>query len=248
MAGAFVWHELMTTDTAAATAFYANVVGWTPQDSGMPGYTLMLADGIHAAGLMPQPPEAAGTPPGWVGYVEVANVDASAAQAATLGGTILAPGQDIPNVGRFAVIADPQGAVLCLFRGTTDAMPPAMAPGRFGWNELLAGDVATVWPFYATMFGWTKADAIDMGPMGTYQLFASGGTSIGGMMNRPPQMPAAAWRYYIAVPDIDAAKTRATASGGQVINGPMEVPGGAWVINAIDPQGAHFALVGARAT
>ena len=65
-------------------------------------------------------------------------------------------------------------------------MPPAMAPGRFGWNELLAGDVPTVWPFYATMFGWTKADAIDMGPMGTYQLFASGGTSIGGMMNRPP--------------------------------------------------------------
>ncbi len=208
----------------------------------------MLAEGIHAAGLMAQPPEAAGTPPAWVGSVEVADVDASAAQAAALGGTIHVPGQDIPNIGRFAAIADPQGAVLCLFRGTTDAMPPVAAPGHIGWNELMAGDVPTVWPFYAALFRWTKAEAIDMGPMGTYQLFAAGGTTIGGMMNRPPEMPVAAWQYYIAVPDIDAAMTRATASGGQVINGPMEVPGGAWVINAIDPQGAHFSLVGARAT
>ncbi len=247
MAGAFVWHELMTTDPVAATAFYSNVIGWTPQDSGMPGCTLMLADGTHAAGLMAQPPQAAGSPPGWVGYVEVADVDASAAQAKTLGGTIHMPGQDIPNVGRFAVIADPQGAVLCLFRGTADTPPPVMSPGRVGWNELMAGDVPTVFPFYAAMFGWTKADAIDMGPMGTYQLFATGGTTIGGMMNRPAQMPVAAWQYYIAVADIDAATARATAKGGQVLMGPMQVPGGAWVINAVDPQGAHSSLVGARA-
>ena len=246
MAGAFVWHELMTTDPVAATAFYTAVVGWTAQDAGMPGYTLMLADGTMAAGLMAQPPEAAGAPPAWIGYVEVADVDASAAQAASLGGTVHAPAQDIPNIGRFAVIADPQGAVLCLFRGTTDAMPPVMAPGRVSWNELMAGDMPTVWPFYAAMFGWTKAQAIDMGPMGTYQLFANAGTDIGGMMTRPPEMPVAAWQYYIAVPDIDAAVARVTAGGGQIINGPMAVPGGAWVINGIDPQGAHFALVGAK--
>ena len=213
----------------------------------MPGYTLMLAEGTMAAGLMAQPQEAAGTPPGWVGYVAVADVDASAAQAASLGGTIYVPGQDIPNIGRFAVIADPQGAMLCLFRGTSDALPPSMAPGRIGWNELMAADMPAIWPFYAAMFGWTRAEAIDMGPMGTYQIFAAGSTNIGGMMTKPPSAPSPRWLYYIAVSDIDAAMARATAAGGTMRMAPMEVPGGAWVIQATDPQGATFALVGQRA-
>lgn len=247
MAGRFVWHELMTTDPAAATAFYTSVIGWTAIASGMPGYTLLLAEGTHVAGLMAQPPEAADAPPSWIGYVEVDNVDASAAQATTLGGRIHMPGQDLPNIGRFAVIADPQGAVLCLFRGLSAAPPPVMTPGRVGWNELMAGDVPTVWPFYAAMFGWTKAEAIDMGPIGTYQLFATCGTTIGGMMTRPPETPVARWQYYIAVANIDAAAARVAASGGRVVMGPMQVPGGSWVINGIDPQGAMFALLGARA-
>ncbi len=251
MAGAFVWHELMTTDTAAATAFYTSVVGWRARDSGMPGmdYTLMMAGEAHAAGLMRQPAEAAamGAPPGWIGHVEVDDVDASAAQAASLGGTVHAPGRDIPGVGRFAVIADPQGAVLCLFRGTSAAGVPPMEPGRVSWNELMASDMPAVWPFYETMFGWTKAEALDMGPMGTYQLYATGGTTIGGMMTRPPAVPVSFWLYYIAVPHIDAAIVRVTECGGMVLNGPMEVPGGAWVVQGKDPQGAMFALVGARA-
>jgi hypothetical protein len=250
MAGHFAWHELMTTDAPAATSFYTTVVGWTPRDSGMPGvaYTLLLAGDTMVAGLMAQPPEAAGSPPGWLGYVAVDSVDTSAQQATALGGTIHMPPHDIPGVGRFAVIADPQGAVICLFTPEGEQPPsaPPMSPGSVGWNELMATDMPTVWPFYAAMFGWTKAEAMDLGPMGTYQLFAHQGTTIGGMITRPPQMPASAWLYYFVVPDIDEAVARVAAQGGQVVNGPMEVPGGAWVINGIDPQGAFFSLVGMR--
>ena len=80
------------------------------------------------------------------------------------------------------------------------------------------------------------------------RLFAAGGLPIGGMMTKTSDMPAPAWVYYFAVDDIDAATARVTEKGGQVINGPMEVPGGAWVINAFDPQHALFALVGMKKT
>jgi hypothetical protein len=250
MIGDFVWHELITTDAAAATAFYTGVVGWAARDSGMPGvsYTLLFAGDAMAAGLMAQPPEAAGTPPGWMGYVEVADVDASAAQAEALGGSVCMAPHDIPTVGRFAVIADPQGAAIALFRPDGDGPRPAsMSPGSVGWNELMAADMPAVWPFYAAMFGWTKGEALEMGPMGTYQLFAANGKVCGGMMTRPPEVPASFWAYYLTVPDIDAAVARATAGGGRILMGPMEVPGGAWVIQGQDPQGAMFALVGMRA-
>lgn len=254
MAGRFVWHELMTTDAAAAARFYADAVGWTAKDSGMPGmqYTLMHAGERQVAGLMAltDAAKAGGAQPGWTGYVAVADVDASAAQAASLGGRVLMPGMDIPGVGRFAVVADPQGAVIALFRGQGE-MPeaaPMMAPGTVGWNELLAADAAAAWPFYEAMFGWTKGDAMDMGPMGTYQLFATEGVVCGGMMTKPAEIPAVFWAYYFAVPDIDAALARATAGGGKVLNGPEEVPGGAWVVQALDPQGVFFALVGMRSS
>ena len=167
MAGAFVWYELATTDTPAAGAFYTAVVGWTAKDSGMPGvdYTLLLAEGAQVAGMMrlTDDMKAAGVPPCWTGYVAVDDVDAAAAQAKTLGGTVRMPPLDIPGVGRFAVIADPQGATIALFRG--DAAPPAqnrMAPGRIAWNELMATDLPAVWSFYTAKFGWIKGDAIDM--------------------------------------------------------------------------------------
>ena len=251
MAGQFAWHELMTPDAAAAGAFYADVVGWEAQDSGMPGmaYTLLRTGGVSVAGLMALTAEAkaAGAIPGWTGYVAVDDVDATAAQATALGGTVHMPPMDIPGVGRFAVIADPQGAVLAIIRFSGDQpAPPPMAPGSVGWNELMATDMQAVWPFYAALFGWTLGTAMDMGAMGTYQLFAVDGAERGGMMTRPPGTPGPYWAYYFSVPDIDAATARATARGATVLMGPMEVPGGAWVINAIDPQGVMFALVGMR--
>lgn len=251
MAGNFVWHELMTTDPAAARDFYSAVVGWTARDSGMPGmdYTLLLAGEAQVAGLMRQPAEAAamGVPPGWIGYVGVDDVDAAAAKAVSIGGTVHAPPRDIPGVGRFAVLADPQGAVLCVFHGMGEGDVAPMTPGHVGWNELMASDMPAVLPFYEAMFGWGRGAPMDMGPMGIYQLFTHGGRDIGGMMTRPPEVPVPFWLYYFNVPDIDVAQARIGAAGGTVVNGPIEVPGGAWVIQAMDPQGAMFAVVGMRA-
>jgi predicted enzyme related to lactoylglutathione lyase len=248
--GKFVWYELMTTDPAAAAAFYAEVVGWRTVDSGMPGmtYTLLMMGETHMAGLMDMPPDAgANMPPNWLGYVGVDDVDATAAEAERLGGRVHAQPRDIAGVGRFAVIADPQGAVLALFRSERDpdAVPEQMAPGGIGWHELLASDWAPMFDFYAALFGWRKHDALDMGPMGSYQLYGFD-QAIGGMFTKPPSIPFPFWLYYFNVPDIDAAMGRVTAAGGTVLMGPMAVPGGAFILQAQDPQGAVFALVGMR--
>lgn len=262
--GRFVWYELMTTDAAAATAFYAHVVGWKTRDSGMPGlaYTLLSAGAAtgdagcaDVGGLMALPDEAlaAGARPAWTGYVAVDDVDATADRVWKAGGTIHRPPVDIPGVGRFAIVADPQGAVFALFRpnldgaegGTPPSLPPR-EPGRVGWHELAADDRDAAFAFYADLFGWQKLDGIDMGPLGIYQIFGRGGEAMGGMMTRCGEMPAPCWTYYFIVGDIDAAARRVTEGGGMVINGPMEVPGGAWIIQCLDPQKALFALVGTR--
>ena len=226
MQGNFVWYELMTTDTKAAQAFYADVVGWKAQDAGMPGmdYTLFYAGSDMAAGLMEQPEDARkmGAPPSWLGYVGVDDVDAATAKAKGLGATVYVEPRDIPNVGRFSVIADPQMAVIPLFTpsGPRQDPPQPGTPGRTGWHELWAADWEKDFAFYAEMFGWQKADAVDMGPMGTYQLFGKGGPAIGGMFNKPPEVPACFWLYYFNVPDIDAAGERVKSAGGEVVNGP----------------------------
>ena len=246
----FVWYELMTTDPAAARAFYTQVVGWQASDSGMPGmdYTLLSAGPHQVGGLMALPPEAraAGVPPNWSGYLAVDDVDAKAAAVLQAGGQLLRPAADIPGVGRFAVVADPAGAAFCLYKDNNPAAAPPPAagtPGTVGWHELMAGALAPAWDFYSALFGWDKAEAIDMGPMGIYQLFGAGDAPIGGMMTKPAEMPSSAWLYYFNVDAIDAAAGRVRAAGGRVVNGPMEVPGGSWVLQAADPQGAMFALV-----
>lgn len=251
----YVWYELMTSSLADAEAFYARAIGWSIADSGMPGmkYSICAAGGSGVGGMMtlPDDAKARGVPPNWTGYVGVPDVDAMAVRVAAAGGSIHHPPADIPGVGRFAVVADPHGAVLCLFKGNMDQappQPPAGTPGLIGWHELYADDLDAAWAFYGTLFGWTKAEAIDMGPgMGMYQLFAAGGpTPIGGMMKRPPQVPIACWLYYVNVDAIDAAMARVAEGGGKVINGPMQVPGGSWIAQCVDPQGAMFAMVAAR--
>ncbi len=252
--GQHVWYELMTTDTKAAQAFYTQVVGWSAADSGMPGmdYTLLSAGSHQIAGLMELPAEACamGARPGWIGYVAVADVDAMAAQVQAAGGQVHKPAEDIPGVGRFAVVADPGGASFCLFRGLSAEAPPAAppgTPGTMGWHELHAEDGTREWGFYSALFGWAKDTTMDMGALGVYQLFRTGGAeAAGGIMTRMPGMPQSFWLYYVNVDAIDAAVARITGAGGQIINGPMEVPGGNWIVNAVDPQGAVFALVAPR--
>lgn len=244
--GKFVWHELMTTDTEGAEAFYRNVVGWSARGSGMPGadYTVFTADGIDAGGMMKLPPAA--PHPGWIGYVHTDDVDAAIARLIQAGGIIRRAAEDIPGIGRFAVVADPQGATFVLFRPSPEMTQPARPPGtmgRAGWHELHAAEWESAFAFYADQFGWTKDAAFDMGPMGTYQLFAAGDGPIGGMMTKTDAVPTPAWLFYFNVPDIDAASARVTTGGGHVLSGPMEVPGGAWIIQCRDPQGAMFALL-----
>lgn len=251
--GRFVWYELMTTDTAAAKAFYGEVVGWGAQDSGMPGmdYSLFTAGDAQVGGLMDLPKEARemGMPPMWMGYVAVDDVDAGARKAKRLGGSVHVEPQDIPGVGRFAIVADPQGASFALYKSGSpgqDQPVDAQAPGRIGWHELYAADWEADYPFYKDLFGWEKAEAIPMGEMGTYQIFSHGGNAIGGMMTKPPTVPVPFWLYYFNVTGIDAATRRVEGAGGTIVNGPMEVPGGDWIVQGMDPQGAMFALVGKR--
>lgn len=255
LASRFVWYELMSTDTGSAKAFYGSVVGWGTRDASQPhmAYTLFTVGDRPVSGLMDLPEKARqmGAPPSWIGYISVADVDAAAAKVTSLGGTVHVPPADIPEVGRFAVVSDPQKAVFTLFKplpmqGEEPETPAMGTPGHTGWHELYADDWEKALAFYGEMFGWQKADAIDMGEMGTYQLFAAGGEPIGGMFNRPRSVPATFWLFYFNVDDIDTAVTRVESGGGKVLNGPMEVPGGAWIIQCEDPQGAMFALVGAR--
>ena len=251
--GAFVWIELMTSDTKAAESFYRSVVGWGTQDAGMAdrSYTLLSVGGAMVGGLMAIPEEARamGARPGWMGYISVDDVDAYARRVTAAGGAVHRAPEDIPGVGRFAVVADPHGAGFILFRGSNEEGPQPAAPGtpgHTGWHELRAGDGASAFAFYSGLFGWTKAEAIDMGAMGVYQTFATGGAPVGGMMTKTAETPAPSWLYYFNVDAIDAAVARVKGAGGQLINGPMQVPGGSWIVQCLDPQGAMFALIAAK--
>ncbi|MBW9115884.1 VOC family protein [Rhizobium cauense] len=252
--GKFIWCELMTPDTAAAAKFYGSVVGWTTKEMPMEDlpspYTIFEANGLGVAGMMTFPAEleGQGIPPNWTGYVAVDDVDRSAKDFEANGGKIRRAPEDIPTVGRFAVVADPHGAVLCIMtplpmEGDTGWEPKMGEPGHIGWHELMAGNMEEAFAFYSKLFGWTKDHDFDMGEMGAYRIFAEHGTQIGGMMTKPADVPVCYWGYYFNVPAIDSAIERVNAGGGKVVFGPMEVPGGSWVINAIDPQGAYFCLV-----
>lgn len=245
----FVWYDLVTSDKAAAQAFYGKVIGWGTQDVSQPGmpYIIFTNGPAMAAGLMDMPSDMSGTPPFWMGYVHVDDVDAAAIKLTSLGGAVHNEPQDIPGVGRFAVVADPQGAGFILFKPIMPENPPPQpaqnAIGHVGWHELYATNWEKAFDFYNAMFGWTKDTAVDMGPAGTYQLFAAGGPAIGGMMNKMPDMSVPAWGFYFNVDGTDAAVARVKEAGGEVLNGPHQVPGGSWIAQCADPQGAMFAVV-----
>jgi hypothetical protein len=250
-AHAFIWYDLTTPDVKAAESFYSRVVGWRIADSGMPGmnYSILWAGDVMVGGIMAPSPEAAGIPPIWMGYIHSSDVDGDARRAASVGGRICHGPEDIPGVGRFAVMADPHGAMFSLFKPSSDEPPakaPANSPGQIGWRELHADDGQAAWEFYSGMFGWTKTEDMDMGPQGVYRLFATGGEAVGGMMTKMPETPQAMWLYYFNVDAIDAAIDRVKAAGGKVMLEPMEVPGGQWIVQGADPQGVMFALLAPR--
>lgn len=254
-AGSFIWYELMTDDEDAAIAFYRKVVGWNAAEYpnaeiGDFRYTILSGGDRGVAGLMGLTEEmkAHGARPGWLGVIGVDDVDATAARIAAIGGTVLKQPDDIPTVGRFALVADPGGAVFELLAPEPmESEPPPLdpaTPGKTGWHELYSGNgEKAAFDFYSGLFGWKTETEMDMGAMGKYRIFSKDGVQIGGMMDRPANMPVSAWAFYFNVEGIDAAIERIKAEGGQVLMGPHEVPGGSWVVQAVDPQGAHFALV-----
>lgn len=262
--GSFIWYELMTTDADAATAFYGRVVGWRiagkadPQAGPVDYRHIIRADGRSNGGVLSLTPEmcAAGARPCWVGYLHVADIDAAIAAIAADGGQVLMPRTTI-DVGSFAMVTDPQGVpfyVMAPIAAAGHEGEPSDAydrwtPQHVSWNELFTTDLDAAKRFYAKHFGFEFNSSMPMGPeFGDYCFIDHGGETIGAMMRKPPFVPVAGWNYYIRVADIDDARAAVEAGGGQVLNGPQEVPGGEWVINGLDPQGAAFSLVGLRRT
>ena len=242
--GRFVWHELMTTDTGAASDFYSRVVPWKAEDSGMPSYSLWMSGKTRAGGLMALP-EADGTPPHWIIYVGTPDVDATVAAAEKLGGKLLKPAADIPNVGRFAVLSDPQGAAFAVF--TPSGMPeegtaPSGGVGDFTWHELATTDPDAALNFYTELFGWARGAAHDMGDM-VYHIITHEGKDAGGAYKVRDNSTPPNWLSYVRVADAATAAAAVKSAGGRVLNGPMEVPGGSWIVQVLDPQGGAIALV-----
>jgi len=208
---------------------------------------MWTARGTPVGGLMALPEDARrmGTPSSWVMYVAVPDLDASVRQAVSLGGRVYVQPQDIPTMGRFAVLGDPQGATFALFSATSGipGHDGPSEPGEFSWHELATSDWQAAWGFYEQLFGWVKMEAMDMGPVGTYQMFGRAGEMLGGMYNKPPEVPAPPhWLCYALVPSADSAAAVVQRLGGKVVNGPMDIPGGGRIAQCIDPQGAAFAV------
>lgn len=243
--GDWVWYELMTKDVAAAVAFYGEVAGWKTEAFGA-DYLMWVGARGPLGGVMLLPEEAAkmGAPPHWMGNLQVDDVDRAAARVKELGGKVYKEPFDVPTIGRVAIVADPQGASLAIFKPeqAMNAQADAQA-GEVCWRELLTSDAEAAFAFYSDIVGWKSQEEMDMGPMGTYRIYGVGDRRLGGMMTTPKEqgMPPA-WLFYVDVADLDAAISRATAMGAKVLNGPMEVPGGARVAQLMDPQGAAFAL------
>lgn len=253
--GDFIWYELMTNDAETAQNFYAAVVGWSFSPAGQndKDYREFSMGSAIVGGLLPLTPDmtANGARPCWLGYIGVDDVDQTAASIEKAGGTIHMAPQDIPNVGRFAFVADPQGVMFYIMKGASDITSASFAAtepmvGHCAWNELATTDPAGAVAFYSNQFGWRQEGDMDMGPIGKYQFLYQGKGMIGAVMPKVPEMPVSAWSYYFRVPDIDKAVSIIKSNGGKILQEPIEIPGDEFAMAGMDPQGAAFALVGAR--
>ena len=247
--GRFVWYDLLTSDTDAAVDFYTRLVGWStaPWDTGGEPYIMWTNNETPLGGVMLLPDEAKAVeaPPHWMAYITVPDVKDAVARTIEKGGSVVVPATDIPNVGEFSILHDPQGGAFAAF------MPLEMAPGyddppgvgHFSWNELATTDLDGAFDFYNDLFGWEKTEAFDMGEMGMYQMYGYDGKTLGGMFVKPAEVEGPpAWLYYVKVPDANQTAIAIQVLGGQVMSGPMEVPGGDLVAHCMDPQGGVFAI------
>ena len=243
-----IWYELMTTDMKAAESFYKTVVGWTTEPfagTGKPYTQLNRSGKVGVGGIMEKPAEMK-APPFWAMYVAVPKLEDAVAQITRHGGKAHTDVISIKDVGRMQLMMDPQGAAFYIIEPASSERRPEGAPeiGDASWIELMTTDQSAAMKFYQDVFQWQPGQSMDMGEMGTYQIFNRPHGQIGGIMNKPAQMAnvPSNWQIYFRVPDVDAAAERVKAAGGKILNGPMDVPDGDRVANAMDPQGAAFGL------
>lgn len=244
-----IWYELLTNDAKASQAFYENVIGWKlvppPPDDPKHYWTIDAAT-AHVGGMMQltDAMRSQGAKPTWLVYFGVEDVDSTVKEATELGAKVLMPAFDIPNVGRFAMLADPQGNPFYVMRGGMDETSTAyerMGMGKCNWNELSTPDPTLGMAFYQKLFGWKYPDKMDMPGGEAYTFIHVGDGAIGATMKTPPGAPSG-WNFYFRTPDIDATIEKIKAAGGKVHAGPHEVPGGDKVIVASDPQGVVFGV------
>jgi len=252
MQGQFVWHELMTTDAKAAVGFYSKVAKLKTQPASFEkSYTMLVGGGRPMGGLMVLAGDATatGTPPSWLTYIGTGDVDETARKAESLGGKIVKSPAPVPDGGRFAILQDPQGAVFAIYSASAaqsgNALPTDVPLGHSSWHELATTDHAAAFSFYQQLFGWQTTSSMDMGGQGVYRMFGPAGAKdpFGGMYSKAAGSPGGPnWLPYIKVADARPATKTAKSSGAQILNGPMQVPGGGWISMGIDPQGAMFAV------
>jgi predicted enzyme related to lactoylglutathione lyase len=258
--GGFIWYELMTPDPAASKKFYDEVVGWNiGEDSVAQGIEYRMigrSDGGNAGGVLTLTDEMCdgGARPIWLGYLHTNDVDAKVEAIRADGGSVMMEPWDQPGVGRLAMVTGPEGAPFYLMapipaEGDPNANSDVFSvdqPQRVRWNELWSSDPERSIDFYKRRFGWSQEGDMDMGEMGKYRFVQHDGVGIGAVMPTMPKMPQSMWNFYVGVDDIDRAAEAVRSGGGQVTNGPMEIPGGEYALNGVDPQGALFGLVGPR--
>jgi predicted enzyme related to lactoylglutathione lyase len=238
--GRFLWHELTTADTAAAQNFYTKVLGWKTQSWDLdPSYTMFLANSGPVGGTSAESGQAQ-----WISYIGTDDIEATVTQAQKLGAVVTKQISDMPNGGRYALLEDPQGASFGVYQSASEHGPEKAAKrGEHSWHELATDDYQAAFEFYSALFGWEAAGEHDMGaPNGVYFMFGRNGVPVGGIYNRLPEMPPPAWTAYVRVRDTQKVVPKATAQGATLIAGPMEVPGGDWIAQFVDPQGAIFAV------
>ncbi len=233
LAGTFSWAELATSDADAAKAFYGDIFGWdfvdNPVGEGQV-YTMASRDGGTAAALFQTD-----QPPHWNSYVTVTSAGESAARADELGADVLEDAFDVMDVGRMAIIVDPQGAGLCLWEPRTSIGATIVnAPGALTWNDLVTPDLDGSASFYAALFGW----AIEAIPGVDGYRIARNGARVNGGMALSLDGPSA-WMPYFGHEDVDSLFEKIPAQGGAVLHDVMEMPAGR--IGAFaDPHGAAF--------
>jgi uncharacterized protein len=245
------WVDLATPDPDASRSFYAALFGWDydvePTDQPGSDYVMARKDGHSAAGMMQLSDQmaASGMPPVWSTYVSVGNVEAAVAKVTPAGGTVLQPPMDVMDAGRMAVVADPAGAVICMWQAEQHIGAEVVNEhGALTWTELITPDPAAVIPFYSEVFGWT-AQTAPM-PAGEYTVFHVAGGNENGIAGAvPPPMPGmpAFWGVYFNVDDAAATVAKARALGAQVLMEPTPMPGVGTLATLVDPQGAAFSVM-----